>query len=246
MHSSGEDFGVFPLTGMSLRAIVAVVMGVLKTSVGRKLAMAFTGQILLLFLLGHAAGGATLWAGLLNAYAAHLHAVSPVLWVIRLALLCFISLHVWQGVALTLENRAARGGRYAVTSYRRATVASRTMIWTGLAIAGFLVYHLLHLTLQMIHPEAAAATHADALGRPDVHGMLVAGLRDAGTAAVYGVGMLALGLHLFHGVASSAQTFGLNGPRSFPWIERAGATLALLVAAAFIAIPAGILAGLVR
>jgi succinate dehydrogenase / fumarate reductase cytochrome b subunit len=58
--------------------------------------------------------------------------------------------------------------------------------------------------------------------------------------------MLALGLHLVHGVASSVQTFGLNGPRSFPWIERAGAALALLLAAAFVAIPVGILAGLVR
>jgi succinate dehydrogenase / fumarate reductase cytochrome b subunit len=221
-------------------------MSVLKTSVGRKLAMAFTGVFLLLFLLGHAAGNATVWAGLLNAYAAHLHAVPPLVWVFRLVLLGLLSLHIWQGVALTLENRAAGGGGYAVTAYRRATVASRTMIWTGLAIAGFLAFHLLHLTVQVLHPEAAAATHADALGRPDVHRMLVAGLRDAGTAAVYVIGMFALALHLLHGIASSVQTFGLNGPRSFPWLQRSGAALALLVAAAFIAIPAGILAGLVR
>ena len=221
-------------------------MSVLKTSVGRKLAMAFTGVFLLLFLLGHAAGNATVWVGLLNAYASHLHALPPVVWAFRFVLLSLLSLHIWQGVALSLENRAAGGGRYAVTAYRRATIASRTMIWTGLVIAVFLIYHLLHLTVQVIHPEAAAATHADAIGRPDVHGMLVAGFYSAGTTAVYVVGMIALGLHLFHGVASSVQTFGLNGPRSFPWLERAGAALALLVAAAFIAIPAGILAGLVR
>lgn len=208
--------------------------------------MALTGQFLLLFLLGHAAGNATLWVGLINAYAAHLHAVPPLVWGFRLALVGLLSLHVWQGVALTLENRAAAGGSYAVTSHRSSTVASRTMIWTGLAIAGFLIYHVLHLTAQVLHPAAAAAAHADAVGRPDVHGMLVAGLRDVWTSALYVVGMAALALHLFHGVASSVQTFGLNGPRSFPWVERAGATLALLLAAAFIAIPAGILAGLVR
>ena len=221
-------------------------MSVLETSIGRKLAMAFTGQFLLLFLLGHALGNSTLWIGAINAYAAHLHALPLLVWTFRFGLFVILSLHIWQGVALTLENRAAGGGAYAVASHRRATIASRTMIWTGLAIAGFLVYHLLHLTAQVLHPEAAAAAHRDALGRPDVQGMLVAGFRDAGTAAVYGVGMLALGLHLFHGVASSVQTFGLNGPRSFRWIERAGAALALVVAAAFIAIPAGILAGLVR
>ena len=221
-------------------------MSVLKTSVGRKLAMAITGQFLLLFLLGHAAGNSTFWVGAINAYAAHLHGLPPLVWVFRLALLVVISLHLWQGIALTLENRAAGGGGYAVTAYRGATVASRTMIWSGLAIAGFLVYHVLHLTVQVVHPEAAAATHADALGRPDVHGMLVAGLRSPGTAAVYAAGTVALGLHLFHGVASSVQSLGLNGPRSFPWLERGGAALALLLAAAFIAIPAGVLAGLVR
>ena len=208
--------------------------------------MAFTGQFLLLFLLGHAAGNATFWVGAINSYAAHLHGLPPLVWVFRLVLLGVISLHIWQGIALTLENRAAGGGGYAVTAYRSATIASRTMIWTGLVIAGFLVYHLLHLTVQVLHPEAAAATHADALGRPDVQGMLVAGFRNAVTAAVYGVGMIALGLHLFHGIASLVQTFGLNGPRSFPWFERFGAALALLVAAAFLAIPAGVLAGLVR
>jgi succinate dehydrogenase / fumarate reductase cytochrome b subunit len=221
-------------------------MSVLRTSVGRKLAMAITGQFLLLFLLGHAAGNATLWTGGLNAYAANLHALPPLVWVVRLVVYGVLTLHVWQGVALTLENRAAGGGRYAVRAHRRSTVASRTMVWSGLAIGCFLVYHLLHLTLQVVQPETAAATHADLLGRPDVHGMVVAGLRDVATASVYVVGMIALGLHLFHGIASTVQTFGLNGPRSFPWLTRAGALLAVLVAAAFIVIPAGILAGLVR
>lgn len=205
--------------------------------------MAVSGLLLLVFLLGHAIGNATLWAGLLNAYAAHVHALPLVVWVSRLVLLALFALHVWQGITLTLENRAAGGGGYAVTSYRRATVASRWMIWTGLALAGFLVYHLLHFTLQVIHPEAAAAAHVDAAGRPDVQRMLVAGLRDPLTAAVYVAGMIALVLHLLHGIASSAQTFGLNGPRTFPWLERGGRALAVVLAAAFFAIPMSILLG---
>jgi succinate dehydrogenase / fumarate reductase cytochrome b subunit len=221
-------------------------MHVWRSSIGRKIAMALTGQFLLAFLLGHALGNSTLWIGRLNAYAAHLHALPPAIWVFRLALCTVLATHVWLGVALTLENRSAKGGGYAVASYRRATLASRTMVWSGLAIGGFLVFHLLHLTLQVIHPEAAAAAHADTAGRPDVQRMLLAGLRHAGTGGVYVVGMLALGLHLFHGIASSAQTFGLNGPRSFPWVERSGVALALALAAAFLVIPAAILGGLVR
>lgn len=205
--------------------------------------MAGTGQLLLLFLLVHAAGNSTLWAGLINAYAAHLHALPPLVWLFRAALLALLALHVWQGATLTLENRAAKGGGYAVARWQRATPASRSMIWSGLALAAFLLYHVLHLTLQLIHPGAAAAAHLDPAGRPDVQRMLVAGFSHAGTTAVYAAGMAALGLHLFHGVASSVQTFGLNGPRSFPWLERCGMALALLLTAAFVAVPAAILAG---
>lgn len=221
-------------------------MSVLKTTVGRKLTMAVSGLFLLMFLLGHAVGNSTLWAGLLNAYADHVHALPPLLWVSRTLLLGLLALHVWQGTTLTLENRAAKGGGYAVSAYQRSTLASRSMIWTGLALAGFLLYHLLHLTLQVIHPESAAATHPDAAGRPDVQRMLVAGFAHPATTAVYAGGTLALGLHLFHGVASAAQTLGLNGPRSFPWLERGGILLALALAGAFAAVPAGILAGLAR
>jgi succinate dehydrogenase / fumarate reductase cytochrome b subunit len=221
-------------------------MSVLRTSVGRKFAMAVTGQLLLAFLLMHAAGNSALWVGLINAYAAHLHALPPAVWLFRAALVTLLALHVWQGVTLTLENRAAKGRGYVITRYQRATFASRTMIWSGLAVAAFLVYHVLHLTLQVIHPEAAAAAHPDVAGRPDVHRMLVAGFAHAGTTAVYAGGMAALGLHLFHGIASSVQSFGLNGARSFPWLERCGGVTAVLLAAAFVGIPVAILAGLVR
>lgn len=228
------------------RVSLIPVMDVVRSSVGRKMTMALTGWFLLAFLLVHLLGNSTLWFGLLNAYAAHLHAWPPAVWLFRLALYAVLATHVWQGVTLTLENRSAKGGGYAIRSYRRATIASRTMVWSGLALGGFLLYHLLHLTLQVIHPETAAAAHADAAGRPDVRAMLVAGLRHAGTGAVYAAGAVALGLHLTHGVASSVQTFGLNGPRSFLWVERICVALALALAAAFLAFPASILSGLVR
>jgi succinate dehydrogenase / fumarate reductase cytochrome b subunit len=157
-----------------------------------------------------------------------------------------VALHVWQGTTLTLENRAAKGAGYAVKRHERATVSSRSMIWTGIGLALFLIFHEMHLTLQVVHPEAAAAAHPDAAGRPDVQRMMIAGFGHAGTAALYAAGMIALGLHLFHGISSSVQTWGLNGPRSFPWLERLGAALALALALAFVAIPAAVFAGLVR
>lgn len=221
-------------------------MSLIESSIARKAAMAATGVLLLLFLLVHALGNSTIFAGWLNAYAAHLHAFPAAVWVFRALLLALFAVHAWYGVTLSLENRTAKPRGYAVAAHRRSTLSSRTMIWTGLAIAAFLVYHELHFTLQVIHPEAGALAHPDAAGRPDVTRMALVGFGHAGTAALYLLGMVALGLHLFHGVASAAQTFGLNGPRSFPWVVRAGRALAALLALAFLVIPAGILAGLIR
>ena len=207
--------------------------------------MASTGVLLRLFLLVHALGNSTIFAGWLNAYAAHLHAFPAAVWISRAGLLALFTVHVWYGVTLTLENRAAKPRGYAVAAHRRSTLASRTMIWTGLAVAGFLVYHQLHVTFQVIHPEAGALAHADAAGRPDVMRMILIGLTHAGTAAVYLLGMVALGTHLFHGIVSAAQTFGLNGERSFPRVVAAGRILAGLLALSFIVISASILAGFV-
>ncbi|MBI4914466.1 MAG: succinate dehydrogenase cytochrome b subunit [Acidobacteria bacterium] len=220
-------------------------MGVIDSSIGRKAAMAASGALLLLFLVVHALGNSTIFAGWLNTYAEHLHSFPAAVWISRLVLLALFAVHTWYGVTLTLENRAAKPHGYAVAAHRRSTLASRTMIWTGLAIAGFLVYHQLHVTFQVIHPEAAALANRDAAGRPDVMRMILVGLKHAGTAAVYLLGMVALGTHLFHGVASSVQTFGLNGERSFPRIVVAGRVFAGLLALSFIGISAGILAGFI-
>jgi succinate dehydrogenase / fumarate reductase cytochrome b subunit len=218
-------------------------MHTLESSVGRKLAMALTGIFLLNFLVVHAVGNSTIYAGLLNAYAQHLHVFPLAVWVFRAVFLAVVLLHAWQGVTLTLENRAAKPVGYAVTVHRASTVSSRTMIWTGLTLAAFLLFHALHVTVQVVHPEASALAHPDAAGRPDVARMAVLGFRHAGTTAVYVVAMAALGMHLFHGAQSSAQTLGLNSPRSFAGLQRAGRLLALALALFLVSIPVTVLLG---
>jgi len=223
-------------------------MGALETSIGRKLAMAASGQALLGFLVVHALGNASLLGGAdrLNAYAEHLHAVPALVWGARAGLFALFALHIWQGALLALENRAAKPAGYAVTRHRGSTFSSRTMIWTGLVLAAFLGYHLLHFTGQVLEPELAAGSHPDGLGRPDVARMVVGGLARPASAAIYLLAMLALGVHLFHGVQSSFQTLGLHGERSFPWVVRLGRGTAAALAIAFVLVPAGILVGLLR
>lgn len=207
--------------------------------------MASTGLLLALFLAAHASGNASLFAGTLNRYAAGLRILPPALWLARAALLALFGIHVWMGVALTLESRGA-GGRYAVTARRGSTLASRTMIWTGLAVGAFLLFHLLHFTLGAVHPASSALRNLDAAGRPDVEGMVRAGFAHVPTALAYLAALAALGMHLFHGLQSAAQTLGLHGERGFPHLRRAGRALGMLAALAFASVPAALLAGLVR
>jgi succinate dehydrogenase / fumarate reductase, cytochrome b subunit len=216
------------------------------SSVGRKLAMAATGQLIFLFVIVHVLGNATIYFGLLNAYAAHLHALPPLVWSFRLGLIILFSFHIFYGIVLTLENNAAKPQSYVFRNDLSATVAGRNMVWSGAVIGSFLIYHLLHFTIQVTNPSFAAARHLDSLGRPDVFTMVVKSFQNFGIASIYLLSMTALWLHLSHGIQSSFQTWGLTGEKSLPIIKRAGAFAAIILFLAYIAIPVVIATGIVK
>jgi succinate dehydrogenase / fumarate reductase cytochrome b subunit len=87
----------------------------------------------------------------------------------------------------------------------------------------------------------AADTHPDALGRPDVFMMVVTSFRDFGISLLYVVSLVALGLHLLHGIQSSFQTWGLNNERTLPVIERTGFVASVVLFIWYVAIPVSIL-----
>lgn len=218
------------------------------STVGRKLVMAVTGQFMVLYVVAHVLGNSTLYFSGINAYADGLRhwPFLVVLWSSRALLFLSVMLHLYYGVVITLENRAAKPREYAVTTRLRATFAGRTMIWTGLVIAAFLIYHLLHFTLQVIEPSTAAIRNPDALGRPDVFMMVARAFRHAGVAALYLAGVLSLGLHLWHGIQSSVQTWGANSDRSLPVIIKIGAAAAIVLFFGYAAIPLSILLGILK
>ena len=216
-----------------------------KSTVGRKLLMAFTGQVLILFIIFHVLGNSTVYFSAINAYAAGLKALPYLVWPFRLILFAVFVLHVAYGIILKLENRAARPQRY-VSGHQRSTVAGRNMVWTGIVIGLFLIYHLMHFTIQVTNPEISAANNVDAMGRSDVFMMVVLSLQDHGIVALYALGVIALGLHLFHGIQSSFQTWGLNSDRSFPVVTRGGMIAAVVVFLGYAAIPVVIVAGILK
>ena len=208
--------------------------------------MAATGQLIILFVIVHVLGNATIYFGWLNAYAAHLHALPPLIWSFRIGLIILFIFHIFYGIVLTLENNKAKPESYVMRNDLSATVAGRNMVWSGAVIGSFLIYHLLHFTIQVTNPSFAAARHLDSLGRPDVFTMVVKSFQNFGIASVYLLSMTALWLHLSHGIQSSFQTWGLASEKGLPIITRIGAIVAVILFLAYIAIPVVIAAGIVK
>jgi succinate dehydrogenase / fumarate reductase cytochrome b subunit len=174
--------------------------------------MAITGLFMVLFVVGHLLGNLSIFAGPngLNAYAAKLQSMAPVVWGTRIVMLVSVVLHAAIGIQVTTENSAAKPTKYAVDNKLRATFAGRTMIWTGVILGAFIVYHLLHFTFR-VTPNLVLGV--DAANRFDVYTMVVTSLKSTAIALVYVIGMVALFLHLSHGIQSTFQSLGLaNAP----------------------------------
>ena len=221
-------------------------MHLLKSSVGKKLLMAVSGQLMILFVIIHVTGNSMVYFGRLNAYAAELHSLPVLVWASRLGLAAAFLFHLYLGIGLTLENHRAKKEGYAVSSSLQTTFAAKNMIWSGAVIGVFLMYHLLHFTFQVISPETSARLHMDALGRPDVTSMVAAGFQHFSVALIYIAAMTALVLHLTQGIQSSIQTLGLNNDRTFPVIRKTGSVIAFILFLGYISIPVVIFLGMVK
>jgi succinate dehydrogenase cytochrome b subunit len=211
----------------------------LRSSIGKKVVMALSGVVLFGFVVGHMLGNLQVYAGptALNAYAESLRKVPALLWAARTTLLVAVGLHIWAAVSLTALNRRARPVGYREKGHRESTYASRTMRWTGVLLLVFIVYHLLHFTWGTVHPSFVPG---------DVYHNFVAGFRVTLVSAFYIAAMLALGLHLYHGVWSMMHTLGFSHPRYDPLRYRVAAAITAVVVIANISFPVAVLAGWLR
>jgi len=213
----------------------------LASSVGRKIIMAVTGVVLALFVTVHMLGNlqAYMGAATMNAYAKFLQESlhGGGVWIARCVLLVAVLLHAWAALSLTLSNRNARPQGYRAQQLEAATWSSRSMRYTGVFLACFIVYHLLHLTTGHAHP---AFVHGDAYGN------FVKGFQRPLASGVYILAQLCLGLHLWHGVWSFSQTFGWSHPR-YNFARRAIATaLSVFVTVVNVSFPISVLLGIIR
>ena len=203
--------------------------------------MALSGLVLASFVLGHMTGNLLMFKGpeAINAYAAWLHDNPGLLWGARIVLILSTIAHIWTGILLTLENRAAREGGPAVDATRQASLSSRTMPYSGVVILAFLVFHLLHFTFRQL-----------ALGGVDfgdnVYKMVIAGFTQPAVAIFYIVSLILLGLHLSHGVSSVFQTLGLRNERWRSRLDGVASLYAWILVLGFVSIPLAVLSGYLK
>ena len=143
------------------------------------------------------------------------------------------AVHVW--AAVTLASRApARSRLLHLGRGRAATIASRSMRLGGALLLLFVVFHVLHLTVGVWHPDFHA-------GR--VHHNVASGLAAVPVAAVYLGACGLLGLHLCHGLAAARTSLGLRPERDPGGGRRLGTLVGTAVSLLFASIPLAVLAG---
>ncbi len=218
-----------------------IIQNLFTSSLGKKYLMALTGLALFFFVIGHMVGNLQIFAGreTLNAYAHFLKSKPLLLWGARLGLLACVAIHIWTAIRLTQENRAARPVQYAKAKPYAASYASRTMIWSGLIIAVFIVYHLLHFTVGVTHPEHFKLV--DANGHHDVYGMVVKGFQSPLVSGFYVLAMGLLCLHLSHGVSALFQSLGLKNKAYGPLIDKFAYVSAWVIFLGNISMPLAVL-----
>ena len=110
---------------------------------------------------------------------------------------------------------------------------------SGLVVLAFLVYHLLHFTLGVTHPDQHSMV--DNMQRHDVYSMVILGFRDPAVALSYIIAICLLGLHLNHGASSLFQSLGLKHSKYNDFIAKIGPLVAIIVVVGNISMPIAVL-----
>ena len=211
----------------------------LSSTLGKKLLVALTGLFLVTFLIAHLAGNLQLLADdggkSFNIYAKFM-TTNPLVKTISYILYTSIILHVVWTVMLIIKNKAARPVGYHKIDGSSSSWSSRNMGLLGTIILIFLIIHLRHFWYEMHWGGIPMATY-DGQEYKDLFAVVAKSFSQLWYTSLYVVAMLGLMFHLVHGFQSAFQTLGLNHVKYNPAIRFVGVVIAVVIPAAFAAIP---------
>jgi succinate dehydrogenase / fumarate reductase cytochrome b subunit len=223
---------LFRIVGYNNAVSVRRIFG---SSVGTKLLLGVTGLLLFGYLIIHLLGNLMVFAGqdTFNRYA-HALASNPLVVPAEIALLFFFAVHIYKAVVMWTANQRARPVRYEKTAWAghtsRKSVASTTMIWTGVAILVFVVVHVAHIKYGAWYE----------IGEPPVRDLYrteAEVFSSPAWVAAYVVAMILVGFHIRHGFSSAFQSLGASHPIYTKRLIALGTVLAVLIAGGFAVIP---------
>jgi succinate dehydrogenase / fumarate reductase cytochrome b subunit len=208
---------------------------------GKKVVMAVTGCMMFAFVVGHMLGNLQMFEEPyhINAYGHFLHNLGELLWIERGIMLLAIALHITVSVQLALRSKAARPVGYSRKEAVNSDYASRTMYWSGPIVLAFIIFHLLHFTAGVIHPNATFT-------QGEVYSNVVSGFKVWWVSLWYIFAISLLGIHLSHGIWSMFQSVGLAGKRQTPLLKIAAKAIAILIVLGYISIPISVYLGFVK
>ncbi|MFN4895525.1 MAG: succinate dehydrogenase cytochrome b subunit [Pseudomonadota bacterium] len=229
---------------------MSLIVNFYSSTIGKKVAMALSGVVLVLFVVGHMAGNLKIFAGInpatgdykiddygrfLRTMGSEMLGESGVLWIVRVVLLACLVIHAVSGILLAKANRSAKPEGYKVKSYRSANAASLTMLYGGLFLLLFVTFHILHFTTGTVHWSFVEG---------DVYANVWSAFQNLLTAGFYVVAMALLALHLYHGTWSMFQTLGVDTPRWNKGLRTVAKVVAVALFVGFSAVPVSIATGL--
>jgi succinate dehydrogenase / fumarate reductase cytochrome b subunit len=210
--------------------------------------MAVSGLVFIAFVLAHMYGNLQAFAGheAFNEYAEHLREIgepmfprSGLLWILRVGLIAALAVHVYSAAVLWRRAGRARTVKYVVKKHTGATFASRMMRWGGVTILVFIVWHLLNFTIGKVNVTGGETN--------DPYNLVVDTFGVWWLTLIYLASMVALGMHLHHGVWSSAQTLGLtNNAKARRNAKVLGWIVAVVIAGGFSVVPLLVLADVIK
>jgi succinate dehydrogenase / fumarate reductase, cytochrome b subunit len=216
------------------------------SSVFKKVVMAVSGIIMILYLIAHMIGNLHAFSGAkaYNDYALWLRTFGEpafpyrtILTAIEIILSLSVLAHMWAAFSLWYQAKRARPQGYVTKKALAQSYASRTMRWGGVIVLAFIVYHLLDLTAGTIN---LAPNKAEPFDR------LVASFTNPWVTAWYAIALILLGMHLRHGIWSATQTLGQSNKRRERTVNAAAIALSTLLIAGFLVVPLAIAIGAVR
>ena len=194
-------------------------MGILSTSIGRKVAMALSAFFLMFFLLQH------LSINVLSVFSpeifnevSHFMGTNPLVqFVLQPVLIFAVVFHFIMGFILELRNKKANGKSYAKNNgAANSTWMSRNMIWSGLTILAFIALHFIDFWFPEINTKFIQGDWTGVIEGQEgfrYHEELVHKFTNPVRVGAYIFAFVFLGLHLAHGFTSAFQSMGGNAGR---------------------------------